>query len=154
MRRLKSQTPVVRTFSTCLRLKTGVTLEQSRSHMNTLAQRFERELRGYRGPNGEDCGWHITVVPLQEEIVGGSRRTLLVLLFSVGLLLLIACANVANLLLMRSARRHKELAIRAALGASSWKIVRQLLVEGLVLATLAAVLGLVFVNWGMDLLAA
>jgi putative ABC transport system permease protein len=120
--------------------------------MNTLAQRFERELRGYRGPNGEDGGWHITVTPLQEEIVGGSRRALLVLLFSVGLLLLIACANVANLLLMRSARRQKELAIRAALGAGRWRIVRELMVEGLVLATLAAALGLLFVNWGIKLL--
>jgi putative ABC transport system permease protein len=136
------------------RLKPGVTLEQSRSHMNALAQRFERELPGYRGPNGEDGGWRITVTSLQEEIVGGSRRALLVLLFAVGLLLLIACANVANLLLMRSAKRHRELAIRAALGASRWKIVRQLLVEGLVLASLAAVLGFVFVNWGIDLLAA
>jgi putative ABC transport system permease protein len=136
------------------RLKPGVTLEQSRAHMNALAQRFERELRGYRGPNGEDGGWQITVTPLQEEIVGGSRRALLVLLFAVGLLLLIACANVANLLLMRSAKRHKELAIRAALGASHWKIARQLLVEGLVLATVAAALGLVFVKWGIDLLVA
>lgn len=136
------------------RLKPGVTLEQSRSYMDALAQRFERELSGYRGPNGEDGGWHITVTPLQEEIVGSSRRALLVLLFSVGLLLLIACANVANLLLMRSAKRHKELAIRAALGASRWKIARQLLIEGLVLATLAAVVGLLFVNWGIDLLVA
>ncbi len=136
------------------RLKPGVTLEQSRAHMNALAQRFERELSGYRGPKGEDGGWHITVTPLQEEIVGSSRRALLVLLFSVGLLLLIACANVANLLMMRSAKRHKELAIRTALGASRWKIARQLVVEGLVLATLAAVLGLVFVNWGIDLLTA
>ena len=136
------------------RLKPGVTLEQSRAHMNALAQRFERELSGYRGPNGEDGGWRITVTPLQEEIVGGSRRALLVLLFSVGLLLLIACANVANLLLMRSAKRHKELAIRAALGASRWKIARQLLVEGLVLATIAAVLGFLFVNWGIGLLVA
>ena len=134
------------------RLAPGVTLDQARSHMNTLAQRFERELRGYRGPNGEDGGWRITVTPLQEEIVGGSRRALLVLLFSVGLLLLIACANVANLLLMRSARRQKELAIRAALGASRWRIVRELMVEGLVLATLAAALGLLFVNWGIKLL--
>ena len=136
------------------RLAPGVTLDQARSQMNALAQRFERELRGYRGPNGEDGGWHITVMPLQEEIVGSSRRALLVLLFAVGLLLLIACANVANLLLMRSAKRQKELAIRAALGASRWTIVRQLLVEGLLLATLAAALGLVFVSWGVEALAA
>ena len=136
------------------RLSPGVTLDQARSHMNTLAQRFERELHGYRGPKGEDGGWHITVTPLQEEIVGSSRRALLVLLFAVGLLLLIACANVANLLLMRSAKRHRELAIRAALGASRWTIARQSLVEGLVLATLSAALGIVFVSWGIELLAA
>ncbi|HEY0760961.1 MAG TPA: ABC transporter permease [Pyrinomonadaceae bacterium] len=135
------------------RLAPGVTLEQARTHMTALAQRFERELPGYRGPKGEDGGWRITVTPLQEEIVGGSRRALLVLLFSVGLLLLIACGNVANLLLMRSARRHRELAIRAALGASRWQIARQLIVEGLLLSVLAAALGLVFVNWGIELLA-
>src|ERR1044072_148617 len=136
------------------RLKPGVTLEQSRAHMNALGQRFERELSGYRGPNGEDGGWNITVTPLQEEVVGGSRRALLVLLFSVGLLLLIACANVANLLMMRSAKRHKELEIRAALGANQWKNARQSCDESLVLATLATVLGLLFVNWGIGLLTA
>ncbi|HEU4932223.1 MAG TPA: ABC transporter permease [Pyrinomonadaceae bacterium] len=134
------------------RLAPGVTLEQARTHMDALAQRFEREQPGYRGPNGEDGGWHITVTPLQEEIIGSSRRALLVLLFSVGLLLLIACANVANLLLMRSAKRHRELAIRAALGASRWQIARQLVVEGLLLSVLAAALGLVFVKWGIELL--
>ncbi|HEV8204388.1 MAG TPA: ABC transporter permease [Pyrinomonadaceae bacterium] len=134
------------------RLAPGVTLEQARTHMNALAQRWEREQPGYRGPNGEDGGWHITVTPLQEEIIGSSRRALLVLLFSVGLLLLIACANVADLLLMRSAKRHRELAIRAALGASRWQIARQLVVEGLLLSVLAAALGLVFVNWGIELL--
>ena len=136
------------------RLAPGVTLEQARAHMNALAQQFERELPGYRGPNGEDGGWRITVTPLQEEIVGGSRRALLVLLFAVGLLLLIACANVANLLLMRATKRQKEVAIRAALGASRWKLIWQLLVEGLLLASFAGLLGLLFVNWGIDLLAA
>lgn len=136
------------------RLAPGVTLEQARTHMNALAQRLEREQPGYRGPNGEDGGWHITVTPLQEEIVGSSRRALLVLLFAVGLLLLIACANVANLLLMRSAKRQRELAIRAALGGSRWQIARQLVIEGSLLALLAAGLGLVLVNWGIELLIA
>jgi putative ABC transport system permease protein len=134
------------------RLAPGVTLEQARSQMDVLGQRFERELRGYRGPNGEDGGWRITLTPLQEEIVGSSRRALLVLLFSVGLLLLIACANVANLLLMRCAKRRKELAIRAALGASKWRIVRQLAVEGALLTLFGAALGLVLAAWGIDLL--
>lgn len=134
------------------RLTPGVTLEQARSQMDALGQRFERELRGYRGPNGEDGGWRITVTPLQDEIVGGSRRALLVLLFSVALLLLIACANVANLLLMRGAKRRRELAVRAALGASRWRIVRQLAVEGTLLTVFGAALGLVVAAWGVDLL--
>lgn len=134
------------------RLAPGVTLEQARSQMDALGQRFERELRGYRGPNGEDGGWRITLTPLQEEIVGRSRRALLVLLFSVALLLLIACANVANLLLMRGAKRRKELAVRAALGASRWRLVRQLAVEGSLLTVVSAALGLVFAAWGIDLL--
>ena len=134
------------------RLAPGVTVEQSRSHMNALAQRFERELRGYRGPNGEDGGWYISVTPLQEEVVGGSRRALLVLLFSVGLLLLIACANVANLLLMRSARvrRNSRFARRSVRVVGDCQRVGG---RGIVLATLAAALGLLFVNWGIKLLA-
>ena len=134
------------------RLAPGVTLDQARSHMDALGQRFERELRGYRGPNGEDGGWRISVTPLQEDIVGSSRRALLVLLFAVGLLLLIACANVANLLLMRAAKRQKELAIRAALGAGRWQTIRQLVVESALLTAFGAALGLLFVGWGIDLL--
>jgi len=120
--------------------------------MDALGQRFERELRGYRGPNGEDGGWRITITPLQEEIAGSSRRALLVLLFAVGVLLLIACANVANMLLMRAAKREKELAIRAALGAGRWRLIRQLVLEGTLLTVFGAVLGLLLVAWGIDLL--
>ena len=136
------------------RLAPGVTLDQARSQMDALGQQFERELRGYRGPNGEDGGWRISVVPLQEEIVGGARRTLLVLLASVGVLLLIATANVANLLLMRAVKRQRELAIRAALGAGRWRLMKQLMLEGFLLTTLAAALSLLFASWGNDLLVA
>jgi putative ABC transport system permease protein len=136
------------------RLAPGVGVAQARSHMDALGAQFERELRGYRGPNGEDGGWRISVVPLQEEIVGKSRNALLVLLVSVGILLLIASANVANLLLMRTTKRRRELAIRAALGANRWRLARQLLFEGLLLTTFAAALGLLFASWGIDLLGA
>jgi putative ABC transport system permease protein len=136
------------------RLAPGVTLGQARGAMDALGRRFERELRGYRGPNGEDGGWRISVVPLQEEIVGGSRKALLVLLAAVGVLLLIAAANVANLLLLRAAKRHRELAIRAALGAGHWRLTRQLVLEGVLLTGAAAALSLLFASWGLDLLVA
>ena len=136
------------------RLAPGVGLEQARAQMDAVGARFERELRGYRGPNGEDGGWRITVVPLQEEIVGGARRPLLVLLVAVAMLLLIAAANVGNLLLLRAARRERELAIRAALGAGRWRLIRQLILEGFLLTGLAAALSLLIASWGIGLLVA
>ena len=136
------------------RLAAGVTLDQARARMDVVGQRFEREQRGYRGPDGEDGGWRITVVPLQEEIVGGARRPLLVLLVAVGVLLLIAAANVANLLSLRGARRQRELAIRAALGAGRWRLTRQLVLEGMLLTGFAAALSLLFARWGVELLLA
>jgi putative ABC transport system permease protein len=131
------------------RLKTGVSLSQARAQMNALGVAFERDYRGYRGPNNADGGWRITLALLQEEAVGSSRRALLLLLGAVALVLLIACANVANLLLVRAAKRQKELAIRTALGASRWRIARQLLIESLILAFWGGVGGFVIALWGV-----
>ncbi|MCM3905697.1 MAG: ABC transporter permease [Pyrinomonadaceae bacterium] len=135
------------------RLRSGVTVSQARAEMNALGQRFENEYRGYRGPNGADGGWRITLSPLQEEAVGSSRRPLLLMFGAVALLLLIACANVANLLLVRAAIRQKELALRLALGASRWRIARQLLVESLIIAVVGGASGLLIAFWGVDSLA-
>ena len=94
------------------------------------------------------------VVPLQDEVVGGYRQSLLVLLGAVGVVLLIACSNLANLQMARAAARQKEMSIRTALGASGWHLLRQLLAEGMVLAFAGGALGLMLATWGKDLLVA
>jgi hypothetical protein len=134
-------------LSSIARLKDGVTLQEAQAEMTNIAARIEQQ----NPVTNEGLG--VKVMSLHDTLTGDYREGLLILLGVVGCVLLVACVNVANLMLARATARQKEFALRAALGASRWRIIRELLVEGLALATVAAALGLLFVNWGLKLLA-
>jgi predicted permease len=131
------------------RLKPGVTVERARTDLQTVARRLESEY------GDSNAGWSdATVVPLRENIVGGVRGRLLVLFGVVVLVLALACVNVANLVLARSAGRARELAVRTALGAGRGRLVRQLLTESIVLALVGGLLGVALAWWGAGALVA
>jgi putative ABC transport system permease protein len=144
----EAREPRGRYLSTIGRLKPGMTMGNARTEMNAISTSLVAELPAF------DTGWSIKVTPLREELSDELRPALLLLSGAVACVLLIACANVANLLLARGAARRHEMAIRSALGATRAQIIRQLLVESLTLGILGGLFSLLVAQWSLALLEA
>ena len=142
--------PKVRTshfLNAIARIKPGITGKQAEARMNVIAQQLEEQYP-------EDKDWRIRLVSLRDEIVGGAQTMLLILFGAAGFVLLIACVNIANLLLATATARQKEIAVRTALGAGRFRLIRQMLTESLLIAGLGGVAGLLVAKWGIEALVA
>jgi predicted permease len=142
--------PKVRTshfLNAIARIKPGISRDQAEARMNVIATQLEEQYP-------EDKDWRIRLVPLRDEIVGGAQTMILILFGAAAFVLLIACVNIANLLLATATARQKEIAVRTALGAGRFRLIRQMLTESLLISALGGVAGLMIAKWGTQALVA